>query len=82
VLTATSGCFVELHGRSVHVQMGLVTVVKVIMRWGQGLSLSTLHSPVLGATEPLIQGVSGVKRQGHEADHLSPSSAEVNTFYV
>jgi hypothetical protein len=31
----------------------------------------------LGPTQPPIQWVPGVKRQGREADHFPPSSAEV-----
>ena len=43
--------------------------------------------PVLGPTESPNQGVlgapsSGVKRQGHELEHSSPSSAEVKNEWI
>jgi hypothetical protein len=53
-------------------------------RQGLGIFFSTITSrPALGPTQPPIQWVPGalsleVKRQGREADHSPPSSAEVN----
>jgi hypothetical protein len=39
--------------------------------------LYTAYLPALGTTQPPIQWVPRVKRQGREADHSLPSSAEV-----
>jgi hypothetical protein len=45
---------------------------------GRGKNLfSTASGPTLGPTERPVRWVPGVKRQGREADHSSPSSAEV-----
>jgi hypothetical protein len=48
---------------------------------------STSSRPALGPTQPLIQWVLGVlslgvKRQGCEADHSPPSSAEVKKMWI
>jgi hypothetical protein len=48
---------------------------------------STSSRPVLGPTQPPIQWVPGalspgVKRQGHEADHSPPTSAEVKKMWL
>jgi hypothetical protein len=56
-------------------------------RKGLGIFLLTTASrSALGPTKPPIQGVPGVlslrvKRQGREADHSSPSSAEVKNSW-
>jgi hypothetical protein len=63
----------------------VIIVITFITGAGQGLGIflfTTESRPTLGPTHPPIQGVSGslflgVKRQGREADHSSPSSAEV-----
>ena len=34
--------------------------------------------PAVGSTQSPVQWVAGVKRPGYEADHSSPSDAEVN----
>jgi hypothetical protein len=49
------------------------------------LLFSTASRPTLGATQTPIQWVpwaflQGVKRPGREADHSSPSSAEIKNF--
>jgi hypothetical protein len=55
-------------------------------RRGLGIFLlSTPSRPALGPTNPPIQWVlgalsPGIKRPGHEADHSSPSSAEVKEW--
>jgi hypothetical protein len=41
--------------------------------------LFTTPRPTLGPTQPPIQWVPGLKRQGSEADHSPPSSAEVKS---
>jgi hypothetical protein len=38
---------------------------------------SVSSRPALGSTQPAIKWVLGVKRQGREADHSPPTSAEV-----
>jgi hypothetical protein len=38
--------------------------------------------PTLGSTQPPIKWVPGVKRQGREADHSSPTSAEVKKMWI
>jgi hypothetical protein len=43
---------------------------------------STSSRPALGSTQPPIQWVPGVKRQGREADHSTPSSAEVKKTWI
>jgi hypothetical protein len=48
---------------------------------------STLSRPSRGPTQPPIQWVPGalspgVKRQGREADHLPPTSAEVKKMWI
>jgi hypothetical protein len=43
---------------------------------------SMSSSPALGSTELPIEGKRGVKRQGHEADHSGPSSAEVKKMWM
>jgi hypothetical protein len=45
--------------------------------WVMNFLFSTSSRPALGLTQPPIQWVPGVKRQGHEADHAPPTSAEV-----
>jgi hypothetical protein len=55
-------------------------------RWGLGIFLfTTMSRMALGSTQPPIQRVQGalsleVKWLGHEADHSSPSSAEVKEW--
>jgi hypothetical protein len=49
--------------------------------------LSTSSRPVLGPTQPPIQCVPaalspGVKRQGREADHSPPASAEIKKMWI
>jgi hypothetical protein len=55
--------------------------LKVDSRLGQNFLFSTESRPILGPTQPSIKWIpvafSGVKRQGREADHSPPSSAEV-----
>jgi hypothetical protein len=43
---------------------------------------STASRPTLGPTQPPIQCVPGVKRPGHEADQLTPTSAEVKNTLI
>jgi hypothetical protein len=43
---------------------------------------STSSRPAVGSTQPPIQCVTGVKRQGHEADHSPPVSAEVKKMWI
>jgi hypothetical protein len=43
---------------------------------------STSSIPDLGPTQPSIQWVPGIKRQGREADHSSPTSAEVKKTWM
>jgi hypothetical protein len=38
--------------------------------------------PALGSTQPPIKWVPGVKRQGREADHSPPTSAEVKKMWI
>jgi hypothetical protein len=38
--------------------------------------------PALGSTQPSIKWVPGVKRQGGEADHSPPASAEVKKMLI
>jgi hypothetical protein len=48
----------------------------------KNLLFSTLSIPALGATQPTIQWVLGVNRQGREADHSSPTSAEIKKLWL
>jgi hypothetical protein len=43
---------------------------------------STSYREALGPTQPPIQWVPGVKRQGREADHSPPASAEVKKMWI
>jgi hypothetical protein len=43
---------------------------------------STLSRPALRFTQPPIQLIPGVKWPGHEADHSSPTSAEVKKMWI
>jgi hypothetical protein len=47
---------------------------------GKIFLLSSASRPVLAPTHPSVQWVPGVKRQGREAGHSLPSSAEVNNL--
>jgi hypothetical protein len=38
--------------------------------------------PALGSTQPPIKWVPGVKRQGREADHSPPTTAEVKKMWI
>jgi hypothetical protein len=38
--------------------------------------------PALGSTQPPIKWVPGAKRQGREADHSPPTSAEVKKMWI
>jgi hypothetical protein len=38
--------------------------------------------PALGSTQPPIKWVPGIKRQGREADHSPPTSAEVKKLWI
>jgi hypothetical protein len=38
--------------------------------------------PALGSTQPPIKWVPGLKRQGREADHSPPTSAEVKKMWI
>jgi hypothetical protein len=60
--------------------------VRVRVQWGQEFSLVHVIQ-TLGSTQPPVQWVlealsSGVKRQGHEADHSPPASAEVKKMWI
>jgi hypothetical protein len=57
--------------------------IYIIFQVMHDLFFSTVSRPALGPIQPPIQWVLGalslgVKRKGREADHLPPSSAEVN----
>jgi hypothetical protein len=77
---------------SLHSSVGIVTWLRA-GRSGfesqQGLKIflfATSSRPALGPTQPPIQGVPGalsmgVRRLGREADHSSPSSAEVKNAW-
>jgi hypothetical protein len=54
---------------------------------GKNFLFSTSSRPTLELTQPPIQSVPGalspgVKRQGREADHSSPASAEVKKIWI
>jgi hypothetical protein len=55
---------------------GLQAGVRFLPR-ARNVSLPYSFQTALGHTQPHIQRVSGVRRQGHEPDHLSQCSAEV-----
>jgi hypothetical protein len=53
----------------------------------KNILFSVSSRPSLGSTQPSLQWVpgalsSGVERQGHEADHLPPASAEVKETWI
>jgi hypothetical protein len=58
--------------------VGIITgrIARVRFPAGKDFSL-TASRLVLGPTQPAVQWVSRVKRQGREADHSLPSSADV-----
>jgi hypothetical protein len=54
---------------------------------GKNFHFSISSRPALGSTQPSIQWVpgalsSGIKRQGREADHSTPTSAEVKKMWI
>jgi hypothetical protein len=54
---------------------------------GKNFHFSKSSRPVLGSTQPPIQWIPetlspGVKRQGREADHSPPASAEVKKMWI
>jgi hypothetical protein len=49
---------------------------------GKNFHLSISSRPALGSTQPPIKWVPGVERQGHEADHSPPTSAEVKKMWI
>jgi hypothetical protein len=54
---------------------------------GSTILFSTSSKPALGSTQPPIEWVPGalspgVKRQGREADHSPPTSAEVKKMWI
>jgi hypothetical protein len=49
---------------------------------GSEFSLPHIVQTVLGPTQPPIQWVPGAKRQGREADHSPPASAEVTKMWI
>jgi hypothetical protein len=46
------------------------------------LHFSISSRPALGSTQPPIKWVPGVNRQGREADHSPPTSAEVKKMWI
>jgi hypothetical protein len=44
--------------------------------------VSISSRPALGSAQPFIKWVPGVKRQGREADHSPPTSAEVKKMWI
>jgi hypothetical protein len=58
-----------------------------VLEGGKNFHFSMSPRPALGPTHPPIQRVPGalspgVKRPGHEADHLPPTNAEVKKTWV
>jgi hypothetical protein len=53
----------------------------IISRWKISF-FSTASRPALGPTQPPIQWVPEVKRQGREADQTPPSSAEAKNEWI
>jgi hypothetical protein len=49
---------------------------------GVGVRVHVVHRPALGPTQPPIQWVPGVKRQGREADHSPPVIAGVREMWI
>jgi hypothetical protein len=45
-------------------------------------NFSISSRPALGSTQPPINWVRGLKRQGRETDHLPPTSAEVKKMWI
>jgi hypothetical protein len=43
---------------------------------------SIASRPALGSTQPPLKWVPGVKREGREADHSPPTSAEVKKMWI
>jgi hypothetical protein len=48
----------------------------------KNIHFSISSRPAVGSTQPPIKWVPGVKRQGREADHSPPTSAEVKKMWI